>query len=123
VTLRRCRDSIFSGNILQDCQTGRHQFPEAPELQRRGLLELEDCRNVTISHSQILDSAPTGIWLNNCQDMILMGLSVEDRREPPLQRHAIEWQGVAGRSLITACRFSGCTEVPVVAAVQPTGCV
>ena len=123
MTLRGCRDCVFSGNILQDCQTGRHQFPEAPELQRRGLLELEGCRNVTISHSQILDSAPAGIWLSDCRDMILMGLSIEDRREVPLQRHAIEWQGEAGRSLITACRFSGCTGEVVVSAVQPTGCI
>jgi hypothetical protein len=123
VTLRNCRDSVFSGNILQDCQTGRHQFPEAPELQRRGLLELEGCRNVTLSHSQILDSAPVGIRLSDCRDMILMGLSIEDRREQPLQRHAIEWEGEAGRSLITACRFGGCTGAAVVSAVIPTGCI
>ncbi|MFN5734035.1 MAG: right-handed parallel beta-helix repeat-containing protein [Planctomyces sp.] len=123
VTLRNCRDSVFSGNIVQDCQTGRHQFPEAPELQRRALLELEGCRNVTLSHSQILDSAPVGIHLSDCRDMILMGLSIEDRREQPLQQHAIEWEGEAGRSLITACRFGGCTGAAVVSAVIPSGCI
>lgn len=122
VTLKNCRDSIFSGNILQDCQTGRHQYPEAPELQREALLEIIDCRNITISHCQILDSAPVGIRLHNSEEMTLMGLSICDRRSPPLQQHAIHWTGTSSGSLITACRFRGCTADPVTGPVQPQHC-
>ncbi len=123
VTLKNCRDSIFSGNILQDCQTGRHQYPEAPQLQREALLEITDCRNITISNCQILDSAPCGIRLHNAVEMTLLGLSIADRRSPPLQKNAIHWTGESSDSLITACRFAGCSEQPVTGPVEPMQCI
>jgi len=107
VTFRRCRDSIFTGNILQDCLSGQHLYPEAPELQREALLELFDCRNMILSNSQILDSAPYGIRLGNCTDMTLNAVTVHDRRMPPLQKSAVFWSGETGQSIVSACRFSG----------------
>lgn len=112
VTLRNCRDTIFTGNVLQDCQSGRHKYPDAPELQREALLELFDCNNVIISSCQILDSAPYGIRLNNSSDITMTSVTVTDRRTPPLQKSAVLWIGDCGSSLVTACRFSGCIEVP-----------
>jgi hypothetical protein len=119
VTLKNCRDCIFSGNILQDCQTGRHQYPEAPQLQREALLEITDCRNITISNCQILDSAPYGIRLHNAVEMTLLGLSIADRRTPPLQKNAIHWTGESSDSLITACRFAGCSVEPMQSIFRP----
>ncbi len=105
VSFHRCRDSIFSGNILQDCQTGRHRFPDVPELQREALLEFFDCRNLTVTDSQILDSAPYGIRLANSSDMLLSGLTVADRRSEPLMRSAIFWTGAVGDSMLTSSRL------------------
>jgi hypothetical protein len=107
VTLRNCRDSIFSGNILQDCLSGQHLYPEAPELQREALLELFDCRNIIISNCQILDSAPYGIRLANCTDITMNAVTVSDRRMPPLQKTAVYWTGDTGQSIVAASRFSG----------------
>lgn len=123
VTLVKCRDTIFSGNVLQDCQTGRHRFPDAPELQREALLELQECRNVTVSHCQILDSAPYGVRIKDSQDVLLTTTVVADRRTPPVQKTAIFWSGEAGASMIHACRFSGFLEAPVVAPVKPVLCL
>ena len=113
-TFRKCRDSIFTGNILQDCLSGQHLYPEAPELQREALLELFDCRNMIISNSQILDSAPYGIRLANCTDMTLNAVTVQDRRMPPLQKSAVFWSGETGQSIVSACRFSGALASPFV---------
>lgn len=108
VTLRRSQDCILNGNILQDCQAGRHLLPEAPELQREALLELFDCRNVIISNCQILDSAPSGLRIDNCQELTLSATTIADRRSPPLQQSAILWTGPSRDSLITACRLGPC---------------
>ncbi|MBL8808626.1 MAG: right-handed parallel beta-helix repeat-containing protein [Planctomycetaceae bacterium] len=123
VTLLRCRDSVFSGNVLQDCQTGRHQFPGAPELQREALLELQECSNVIVSHCQILDSAPYGVRIKDSVDLILSTSVIADRRSPPLQKSAIFWTGETGTSMIHACRFSGFQEQMVVAPVVPVLCL
>jgi hypothetical protein len=108
VTLRNCRDCIFTGNVLQDCHSGRHRYPEAPELQREALLELFDCQNMILSSCQILDSAPYGIRLSNSVDITMTAIVVADRRLPPLQKSAVFWTGGTGDSLVSACRFSGC---------------
>jgi len=117
VTLRNCRDSIFTGNILQDCLSGHHLYPEAPELQREALLELFDCRNIILSSCQILDSAPWGIRLSDSTDITMTAMVVADRRSPPLQKSAVFWTGATGESLVSACRFSGCLEQPFVSEV------
>lgn len=114
VTLRNCTDSILSGNIIQDCQTGQHQFPEAPELQREALLELFHCRNITVAHCQILDSAPYGIRLDQCSEISLLGTTIHDRRQPPLQKTGIFWTGDAPHSLLANCRILGSLEAPVI---------
>jgi hypothetical protein len=109
----------MTGNIIQDCQTGRHQFPQAPELQREGLVELFHCRNVTLSSCQILESAPCGIRLDQCSEISLLGLTISDRREPPLLKIGIHWTGLAPHSLISACRILGCLETAVSAPITP----
>lgn len=125
VTLRNCKDSIFTGNILQDCLSGRHLYPEAPELQREALLEVFDCRNIIISNCHILDSAPYGIRLSGCTDMTMTAVTVDDRRSPPLQKSAVYWTGETGRSIVSACRFSGTSETPFVSEKlsSRTGCI
>ena len=120
VTLKNCRDSIFTGNVLQDCQSGRNLYPDAPELQREALLEVFDCSNIILSSCQILDSAPFGIRLHNSTDITMTSVTVADRRSPPLQKSAIHWTGDSGQSLVTACRFSGCLETPLKAEKMPS---
>ncbi|MDA1232186.1 MAG: right-handed parallel beta-helix repeat-containing protein, partial [Planctomycetota bacterium] len=119
VTLRNCRDSVFTGNVLQDCQSGRHLFPTAPELQREALLELYNCRNIIINSNQILDSAPYGIRLADCQDITLNATVVTDRRSPPLQKSAVYWTGKVGRSMITASTLGPSTEKTLLTEDQP----
>jgi len=119
VTFRNCRDSVFTGNVLQDCQSGRHLYPTAPELQREALLELYDCRNIIVSSNQILDSAPYGIRLANCEDMTINTTVVTDRRTPPLQKSAVYWTGAVGRSMITASTLGPCTDQTLQVDEQP----
>ncbi|MCA9066126.1 MAG: right-handed parallel beta-helix repeat-containing protein, partial [Planctomycetaceae bacterium] len=109
VTFRNSRDCILNGNLLQDCQSGRHLFPDAPELQREALLELIGCRNITLSNIQILDSAPYGIRLHETQDVTMTAVTVADRRDTLLQQSAVYWTGDAGVSIISACRFGPST--------------
>ncbi len=108
VTFRNSRDCILNGNLLQDCQTGQHIFPDTPELQREALLEVFNCSNMTISNCQILDSAPYGIRIADSTDVLLSACVVTDRRVPALQQNAILWTGPSGDSLISACRLGPC---------------
>ncbi len=115
VTLRNCSDSIFTGNLLQDCRSSHQHYQGTPELQREALLELFDCRNILLSSNQILDSAPYGIRLSDSSDITMSAMTVQDRRNPPLQRSAVYWTGATGQSIVSACRFGGCLDRPFVA--------
>lgn len=105
ITFRNSRDCILNGNLLQDCQTGQHVFPTAPELQREALLEIFDCNNILISNCQILDSAPIGLRISDSRDVTVSATTIADRREPPLMQSAIFWTGPSGDSMLSACRL------------------
>ncbi len=119
VTFRNSNDCIINGNLLQDCQAGRHKFPESPELQREALLEIVACRNIIISNTQVLDSAPYGIRLENSQDVTMSAVTVIDRRETCLQKAAIFWTGPIGDSILTACRLGPSLQKALMADEQP----
>ena len=119
VSFHNSNDCIINGNLLQDCQTGRHKFPDAPELQREALLEIIGCRNIIISNTQVLDSAPYGIRLDNSQDITMSAVTVIDRRETRLQKAAIHWTGPIGESILTACRLGPSNENALKSDEQP----
>ena len=80
---------------------------------------LRNCRDIILSSSQILDSAPYGIRLDNSSDITMTAMTVQDRRNPPLQKSAVYWTGSPGQSIVTACRFAGYPERPFVAEPVP----
>ncbi len=124
LTLRDSHDCIVNSNLLQDCQSGQHAFPDTPDLQREALLECYGCRNITISNTQILDSSPYGIRLHETRDVTLSAVTVTDRRNPCLQESSILWTGDAGKSIITGCRLgpSRSKAIQADSDITPYGC-
>ncbi|MCY2966847.1 MAG: right-handed parallel beta-helix repeat-containing protein [Planctomycetota bacterium] len=100
-------DCSLSGLVIQDCQAGRHTVKDAGPQERQALLELERCRRISVTGSQILEGAPVGIALNDCADVLIQGCSILDGRATPLMQHAIRWTGEGSGNLISQCRLGG----------------
>lgn len=125
VTMRNSRDCILNGNLFQDCQSGLPSHPEAPELQREGLVELFGCSGILISGCQILDAAPCGLRLHDSRDVTVSATVIADRRDPPRQNYAILWTGPVGDSIVTGCRLGPALVRALQAEHQPevSGCI
>lgn len=108
-------DCVMNGTLVQDCQAGRHTVPNTVELSRDGLVEFVRCRRTNISGSQVIDSAPYGLYLEDCSDTLITGTSVIDSREKKLMRAAIRWKGKGTGNLIANCRIGAGTEGTVIA--------
>jgi hypothetical protein len=104
VTFRNCEDCNISGMTLQDCQAGKHTVPGTVPIERKGLLELFDCRRFNITGSQIFDGAPHGIYAENCSDTLINGCTIMDNRKQKLMRSAILFKQPQ-RCLVSSCRL------------------
>ncbi|MBS0264547.1 MAG: right-handed parallel beta-helix repeat-containing protein, partial [Planctomycetes bacterium] len=105
IRLVDCVDCALSGLVIHDCQAGRHTVAQAGPQERLGLLELIRCRRINLSGVQILDPAPYGLYLDECQDTVVTGCSILDGRAPVLMKAAIRWQGAGSGNLIANCRL------------------
>ncbi|MFN0053000.1 MAG: right-handed parallel beta-helix repeat-containing protein [Planctomycetales bacterium] len=104
IRLEASVDCALQGLVIQDCQSGRHTVKEAGPQARQGLVELVRCRRINVSGTQILEGAPCGLFVDDCQDTLITGCTILDARTPPLMEAAIRWQGSGAGNLISACR-------------------
>ena len=108
-------DCLLTGVLIQDCQAGRHTVSDTVELQRDGLLELIRCRRVNLSGTQVIDSAPYGIYLEDCSDTLISGCTVLDSRDQKLMQAAICWKGAGSGNMIANCRLGTGTKGAILA--------
>lgn len=100
-------DCVLNGNLIQDCQAGKHTVPEVTPIVREALVEFVKCRRVNLSGVQIVDGAPYGLLLDQCSETVLSGCSILDSRNPKLMQSAIRWTGDGANNLVTGSRLDG----------------
>jgi hypothetical protein len=98
-------DCTISGSMIQDCLSGTHTVKDAGPQSREGLVELVRCRRVNISGMSILESAPCGLFVEDCRDTLVTGCTILDARDPKLMQSAVLWRGDSSGSLIANCRI------------------
>ena len=103
----------LSGNIIQDCEAGRHTVSGVNQQSREALLELHSCSSVNLNGNQIVDGSPVGIHLKDCSETLITGCTVRDSREQPLLRHAIAWEGTGRDGQIANCILTRCQGEPL----------
>ncbi|MSR58760.1 MAG: hypothetical protein EXS05_14090 [Planctomycetaceae bacterium] len=97
-------DCNLHGLMIQDGQAGRHTIKGAGPQSREALVEVVRCRRVNLAGGQILEGAPYGLLLEECQDTLISGCTILDGRTPPLMQAAILWRGAGRGNLVTGCR-------------------
>ena len=93
VRLAGSSDCVVSGCTIQD---------EAPEGQASGhpLLEIEDCKRITVSGCQLLDGVPYGVHVCNSSQVNITGSTVMDTRHELKSRSAIRFVGRGVANLV-----------------------
>ncbi len=104
-----CYSCNITGLLIEDAEAGQHTLPEAPPIDRLGLLELVRCRRFNLSGTQVLDGTPNGIYLEDCSDTILTGCTVLDDRQPQRMQAAVLWTGQGSGNMITQSRIGSGT--------------
>ncbi|MFM8217974.1 MAG: hypothetical protein ACKOJF_03525, partial [Planctomycetaceae bacterium] len=107
IRLVDCVDSVLSGLVIQDGETGRHTVPDAGPQERQALVELVRCRRVALQGVQILDGTPLGLAVEDSHDVTVTGCGILDTRPEPRMQRAIDWRGEGTGNLIANCRLGG----------------
>lgn len=104
ITFEGSTDCTFSGSNIHDAYAGEHTANTPVKIERKGLVEVHDCKRMIFSACQILDPGLPGIHLKNCDLVNIQGCSILDGHEEAKMPHAILWEGPG-----TANQISGCT--------------
>ena len=87
-------DVTFSGcSILDETEKG--------ETRISALLELSECKRITVSGSQFINGY-VGIEAEDCKNLNITGNTFHDSRETPISQHAIEAKGYSEMNLASA---------------------
>lgn len=106
VRIHDSRDCVLSGCIWED---------ESAEGQASGnpLLELADCRRITIQGCQFIGGVPFGMTAERCREISLVGSSLVDPRAPQKSRGLVRFAGAGSHNLIANCTLSKSIEDPL----------
>ena len=119
-----CEDCTVTGLIIQDALAGQNTVASAVPTKKEGLLELTRCRRMNLTGCQVFEGTPNGIVLDDCQDTLISGCTILDKRDPKLMKAAIVWHDAKDPSLrndtgnlIHGCRIgvgsNGKLQIPV----------
>lgn len=97
---------VLNGVQIQDAQAGKHTVNNAVPIEREALVELVRCRRVNVTACQILDGAPVGLLLDNCEDTLVSGSSIIDQREASLMKIGVESRGSGKGNMLVQTRIS-----------------
>lgn len=97
---------VLNGVQIQDAQAGKHTVNNAVPIEREALVELVRCRRVNVTGCQILDGAPVGLLLDNCEDTLVSGSSIIDQREASLMKIGVESRGSGKGNMLVQTRIS-----------------
>ncbi len=92
IVLRRSDGVVLSDTIIENSFAGSEE--------RGGTIEIDDCRDVTISACQVLDPKHRGIVINDSERVRVSATTVVDRREKPTMRSTIEVTGKSRNNVI-----------------------
>jgi hypothetical protein len=104
---------VLNGLLIQDAQAGKHTVSNSVPIDREALVELVRCRRVNVIGCQILDGAPIGLLVDNCEDTLVSSCSVIDQRDAPMMQTGAEWRGDQKGNMFVQNRVSGATQTPV----------
>ena len=121
VRIEGSRDVSLTGLQIKDAPAGKHTLPGVKPTDRKGLVELVNCRRVTGSGLHLIDGAPAGIYVENSSDVLLTGCTVQEARDNPLAKSAIHWTGPGQGNALTASRLVGKLEIDPKAGVELVG--
>jgi len=87
------RDCVIQGCTVAD---------EVPGGQESGasLLELVNCRRITVSACQSLDGVPYGLHAANCSELYVNGCTIRDTRGEPKSTAAVRMEGEGSGNLL-----------------------
>jgi hypothetical protein len=99
-------DCVLSGCTIQD---------EAPEGQASGqpLLEIADCRRITVNGCQLLDGVPYGVHVIDSSQVCITGSTIMDTRAELKSRGAIRFSGRGVANLVMANIIGPTREKPL----------
>ncbi len=109
IEFRNSESCNLTGLIIEDATGSTHTVPGAPPLVRQALLEMRDCRQMTLTGLQVLDGAPYGMLVENCSNTVMTGCQIHDRRTPQLMQRPLIWKGDGTGNLISGCSFGNGT--------------
>jgi hypothetical protein len=101
---------VLNGLLIQDAQAGEHTVKGAVSIDREALIELVRCRRVNVTGCQILDGAPTGLLMDDCEDTLVSSCSIIDQRESSQMKTGIDCSSAGRANMIVQNRISGATQ-------------
>ncbi|MCA8997245.1 MAG: right-handed parallel beta-helix repeat-containing protein [Planctomycetaceae bacterium] len=113
VRILKSEGVAISGLQIQDAQAGKHTLPEVPQIQRDALVELVECRNVSLSGCQILDGTPLGLLVDTCHGTTITGCQIVDQRKEQKMAIGVEFRGQCDHTLLANCLIQGAATQPV----------
>jgi polygalacturonase len=105
-SFRRHDSDFFTGlrfEKSQDCVVqGCTVHDELPDGQPTGasLIELVDCRRMTIAACQLLDGVPHGLHASGCSELNISGCTIRDTRAQPKAQAAVRIAGASRQNLL-----------------------
>lgn len=97
---------VLNGVQIQDAQAGKHTVTNAVPIEREALVELIRCRRVNVTGCQILDGAPVGLLLDNCENTLVSGSSIIDQRKVSLMKIGVKSRGSGKGNMLVQTRIS-----------------
>ena len=111
-------DCVISGCSIRD---------ESEEGQKSGasLLELDNCRRISVQGVQLLDGAPWGLDAVNCHEVNINGCTLGGDLIGNGNRSegSIRFRGRGGKNLVSACQIDGEMRIDEKANVEVLGCI
>jgi hypothetical protein len=101
---------VLNGLLIQDAQAGEHTVAGVVPIDREALIELVRCRRVNVTGCQILDGAPTGLLIDDCEDTLVSSCSIIDQRESSQMKTGIDCSSGGRGNMIVQNRISGATQ-------------
>ena len=118
ITFEDCTDCTLTGSIIHDAYAGKHTVSTPAQQERKGLVELKQCRRMTVSACQIMDPGLPGLYLEGCSLVNIQGCSILDDHEEPAMPHAILWEGEGSANQISGCTLGKGTDGAIQAAPE-----
>jgi len=103
----------LTGISIQDSSAGKTTVDLAKQFPRKGLLELIRSDRIGINGCQFFDGAPTGIYAEDCSDVLLSGSTLVDHEAVKPRENMIRWKGAGQRNFISGCHIGRGTENPL----------